>query len=220
MTSAAFSVQGTGIFVETVGTPGVAEPVSAATQASPGVFTSAGHALLDGMKVAASTFVGMTQLNGNEYYVNTATTNTFTLLDLDGEPVNTTGFGAYVSGGTFTPVGYAQMCEGKTFNFADGTNTEIDTTTLCSVAKEYLVGLPDSGEFSIEMNMVPFDEAIVELRAAKLDLVDRNIRLSFPNGNVATFRAFIKSVPFQGGVDDTLKGSVAMKITGPVIWIA
>jgi hypothetical protein len=219
MTSAAFSVQGTGIFVEIAGENGATATISGATAANPGVITATDHDILDGMKITITGVVGMTELNGNTYYVNEATDDTFTLLTLDGQVVNTTGFTAYTSGGTATPVEYAQMCEGKTFNFADGKNSEIDTTTICSVAKEYLIGIPDSGEFSIEMNMVPFDDAIVELRAAKLDLAARNIRLSFPNGNVATFRAFIKSVPFQGGVDEALKGSVDMKITGPMIWI-
>ena len=42
----------------------------------------------------------MTQLNGNYYIVAGATTNTYTLTDLNGNAIDTTAFTAYVSGGT------------------------------------------------------------------------------------------------------------------------
>jgi hypothetical protein len=43
---------------------------------------------------------GMTQLNGNYYQVTSATGSTITLADLFGNPVDSTAFGTYTSGGT------------------------------------------------------------------------------------------------------------------------
>ena len=73
--------------------------ITAITQANPGVVTSAAHGFSNGDWVFISGVVGMTQLNGNTYIVAGAAANTFTLTDLFGNAVNTTGFGAYVSGG-------------------------------------------------------------------------------------------------------------------------
>lgn len=77
-----------------------AKNITAITQANPGVVTSNAHGYVNGDWVYISNVVGMTQLNGNTYVVAGAAANTFTLTDLFGNVVNTTGFGAYVSGGT------------------------------------------------------------------------------------------------------------------------
>src|SRR6266404_2279794 len=74
--------------------------ITAITQANPGVVTSAAHGFSNGDWVFISNVVGMTQLNGNTYIVAGATANTFTLTDLFGNAINTSTFGAYVSGGT------------------------------------------------------------------------------------------------------------------------
>jgi hypothetical protein len=81
----------------------VLEPVTTITsisQASPGVVVDAGHGYTNGDLVYLSGIVGMTQLNQRYATVASVTTNTYTLVDMYGVPINTTGYGAYVSGGT------------------------------------------------------------------------------------------------------------------------
>jgi hypothetical protein len=70
--------------------------ITGVTQANPAVVTiGAGHAFVPGQQVTISGVVGMTQLNGNTYTVGAVTATT---LQLSG--VDSTGFGAYVSGGS------------------------------------------------------------------------------------------------------------------------
>lgn len=76
--------------------------ITGVTQANPGVVTSAAHGLPNGTRVTITGVVGMTQLNGNQYLVANAATNTFTLTTLTGVAVDTTAFTAYSSGGTAT----------------------------------------------------------------------------------------------------------------------
>ena len=71
------------------------------------MITSNGHGLNNGNKIVISGVVGMTQLNTNTYYVQNATTNTFSLSS-NADPTATTnvdgsGFTAYGSAGTITP---------------------------------------------------------------------------------------------------------------------
>src|SRR6266481_5578318 len=73
--------------------------ITAITQANPGVITSNAHGYGNTDWIFISGVVGMTQLNGNYYIVTNVTANTYTLLDLFGFPVDTTAFGAYISGG-------------------------------------------------------------------------------------------------------------------------
>ena len=74
--------------------------ITAITQASPGVFTSASHGYSNGDWVYIAGVGGMTNFNGLTWIIQNATTNTYTLTDLFGNAINTTLFNAYTSGGT------------------------------------------------------------------------------------------------------------------------
>ena len=78
--------------------------ITGITQANPGVITSNSHGFSDGDEIFVDAIVGMTELNGRNYRVDNATTNTFTLTDLFGNDIDTTGFTAYSSAGTATEI--------------------------------------------------------------------------------------------------------------------
>jgi hypothetical protein len=79
---------------------GSAKTITAVTKANPGVITSNSHGFSDGDEIYIENVGGMTELNGRNYIVANATTNTFTLKDLFGVNINTTSFTTYTSGGT------------------------------------------------------------------------------------------------------------------------
>lgn len=72
-----------------------------ATQANPGVFGVIGTPYANGDWVFASGFGGMVELNGRTFIVESATSGSFTLTDLQGVAVNTTTYPAYTGGGVF-----------------------------------------------------------------------------------------------------------------------
>lgn len=73
-----------------------AATITNVTQGSPAVVTtSAAHTFVTGEQVTITGVVGMTELNGNTYTITVTGGSTFSL---DG--VDSTGFGAYVSGGS------------------------------------------------------------------------------------------------------------------------
>lgn len=84
---------------------GVSKVITLATQTNPVVITTnTAHDYTEGTPVTIVDVVGMTDLNGNEYFANVLTSNTLALYtdedlatSLDG-----TGFGAYTSGGVVT----------------------------------------------------------------------------------------------------------------------
>jgi hypothetical protein len=75
--------------------------LSAATRANPGTFTTtAAHGLLVNDPVSISSVVGMTQVNGLAgLTINTVPTTTTFTLALNGIPLDTSGYTAYISGG-------------------------------------------------------------------------------------------------------------------------
>jgi hypothetical protein len=74
--------------------------ITAITQANPGVFTSVAHGFSNGQELAIAGVLGMVQLNNQNFFVANVTANTYELTYRDGTPVDTTAFGAYISGGT------------------------------------------------------------------------------------------------------------------------
>lgn len=78
--------------------------VTGATAANPGVITAVAHGFSNLDEVVISGVVGMPRLNGRNFLVWGATANTFQLRSLDGPMVDTSTYGAYVSGGTVARV--------------------------------------------------------------------------------------------------------------------
>lgn len=76
----------------------ISASISAITQANPGVVTTGAHGLTTGDVIDFSGIVGMTALNTGTYTITVISPTTFSV------GVDTTGFGAYVSGGTATRV--------------------------------------------------------------------------------------------------------------------
>ena len=75
--------------------------ITGITNASPPVVTSPGHGIAAGRWVDLYNVGGMTEVNGTRFKVGAVTTNTFTLQTTTGGAVDSTGYGAYTSGGTW-----------------------------------------------------------------------------------------------------------------------
>jgi hypothetical protein len=73
--------------------------ISGASKANPCVITATSHGFSTGDTVTISNVVGMVQLNTNRYIITVVDANSFSLSDLFGNPVDSTAFGTYVSGG-------------------------------------------------------------------------------------------------------------------------
>jgi len=85
-----------------IGSGSHSEIISAVTQANPGIATTlTPHGFVDGDHVTITDVIGMTELNGNAYYldvINSTQVRLFTDSTLT-TPLDTTGFTAYVSNG-------------------------------------------------------------------------------------------------------------------------
>ena len=109
----------------------------------------------------------------------------------------------------------------QTFAGFDGEAADIDITTLASTAKEFRQGLVDFGNFSLELLRDPNDVGQNEMLTAKAGQLTKTCILTLPDDvvlNVATFSAYVKSLTISGGVDDVVKGTANLRITGTVVW--
>lgn len=211
MASTAITAQGSKFEINT-STAG-AKTLTGITQANPAVFTSAAHGLSKGDVVTLAGIVGMTQLNGVTGVVQYVSTNTFVLAGIDSSAMS-----AYSSGGTATPVAWTQIANVKTFSGFDGAAADIDVSNVQSAAKEFLMGLQDEGQFSLELDLDTTDAGQVAMLAARTAQAKKQFRLTLPNLNTATFNGYCKKVTAAGGVDQSVKRSVDIRITGAVTW--
>lgn len=84
---------------------GDAVTITGITKADPGVVTAVAHGFSDGDQVKIQDVVGMTDVNNKVFTVHSPATDTFSLRDkLDTTDWDTTGYDAYVSGGTVEKV--------------------------------------------------------------------------------------------------------------------
>ncbi len=209
MPSNAILSQQTRFLIQKLGTNGTAKTITAITAAKPAVVTSTAHGLATGDVVTLAAIVGMTQLNGQQFMVKVTAANTFELVGSDA-----TGYTTYTSGGTATPFTFVESNEHKSYSASPGQASDIDKTTMISTAKEFGVGLSDTGTFDVELNYVEADLAQIEMKLGLLDSSERWFKIIKRNLAHTGFRGSVRSLSESGAVDGIFTGSLSIRISG------
>jgi hypothetical protein len=211
MPSTAISAQGS---ILQIGTgSGGAKTITAAAIGYPTIFTSTAHGLSNGDVVAIAALVGtISAMNGSSFTVKDVTANTFCV------EYNSLTL-VYTSGGTATPTTWSAVGNLKSFSGFDGQASELDKTSLSSTAKEFMLGLVDFGQFSVDLDYDFTDVGQAALLAAQAAGTLKTFKLTLPDTHTASFSAYVKRLPAAGGVDQIVKRSGAtLRITGTVTW--
>ena len=101
----------------------------------------------------------------------------------------------------------------------DSSKSEIKATDLDSTAEEFLGGLADFGRMTVEL----YYRGTLSLHAAlRTDFANpitpvRNWRLLFVDGKRWDFAASVFSFPMNIQPNDTVKVSMVLRLTGPVV---
>src|SRR5690606_36456588 len=78
-------------------------------------------------------------------------------------------------------------CIGREITYDGGTADEIEVTTICSTAKEFRLGLADSGTMTVTGHWVQGHPAHTAIRMAAADKQARLLQVTFEDGS--TFSA-------------------------------
>ncbi len=212
MTSTAISAQGSTLQVS--GSTGGAKTVSAVAVGFPTILTSAGHNLLNGDVLTLAGFSGADAalLNGQQVVIRNRTANTFA-IDID-----TTGKTITTGSATATPQQWQVVGNFKSYNGFDGKASDIDITNLGSAAREFLMGVPDSGAFTFEIDQDNTDAGQLKLYLAYTGQQLKQFKLTLPNGNTCTWFAYVVTWPSSGGVNQTVKRTIQLLISGAFTW--
>lgn len=106
-------------------------------------------------------------------------------------------------------------CIGREIQYQGGTATEIDVTTFCSTAKEFRLGLEDSGTMSVTGHWLIGNPAHDVIRAAASDKLTRLIVVTFEDGSVFKCLAFVAQRSWTAAVDGVVTASYSFRLTGP-----
>ena len=95
---------------------------------------------------------------------------------------------------------------------------KIQVTTLDSTAAEYIVGVPDYGDLTFNLN---FDAADGQQMAMIADMdagTKRNYKIILPNSQSTTnaFSAFVTKLDKTSGINKQVTASITLSITGAV----
>lgn len=105
----------------------------------------------------------------------------------------------------------------RSFSGPSGENPEIDVTTLSSTAKEYIGGLIDNGELTLELNFdhdnTTHQQAIADQEASPPTTTGWRITFANPTVNY-TWPAFVKSFSISGEVDGVYQASMTLRLSG------
>lgn len=112
---------------------------------------------------------------------------------------------------------YTAVANVKSFDGPSTQNPEIDVTTLASTAKEFVPGLIDFGDLSMDCNFDPenatHQQVMADMEASPPTV--SNWRITFPNPTRNyTWQAFPKSFPVSGQVDGVYSGKLTLRLSG------
>lgn len=118
---------------------------------------------------------------------------------------------------------FTNIAEVTSMNGPDEKASQIDVTSFDSTAMEYIAGLTDGGEVSFDFNFVGSDAQQAGLRT---DLRAGTVRSfkAIANDHASdpsnvTFTAIVTALSgFKAGVNQALKGSCSLKISGLPTW--
>ena len=111
-------------------------------------------------------------------------------------------------------------CIGREVSVQGGAAAEIDTTTICSTAKEFRLGLQDNGTMSVNGHWVQGHPAHEVIKAAAADKLSRGIQVVFSDGSEFRCLAFVQQRSWSAAVDGVVTASYTFRLTGATVEIA
>ena len=97
-----------------------------------------------------------------------------------------------------------------------GSAAVIDTTDFDSDAKEKAMGLPDEGQVSVGMILIPADAGQIAVRTARGTRAATKFRITLSNGTKYDFTAFVLTFERTGEQDNVVMVSANLEVTGSV----
>jgi hypothetical protein len=206
---------GRGVRVEVEATTASTKSVTAVTQATVGVATSASHAMTDGTIGYFTGVAGMVQLEGQAISVDSPAANTINL-----EGLNTTSFPAFTGSATFTPIAtWSTVGNASGYQIGGGDAADGDQTCLIDDIQQLTPGLLNAQTVTISGFSSAQSAAMQRVMQAAFDQVALTFRITLKDGQRRVFRGIPALMNEDGQVGQSLTGQFSVRITGRVLFL-
>ena len=121
-------------------------------------------------------------------------------------------------GDAASPEVFTTISEVKSIDGPGGQANEIDVTDLNSSSKEFVLGLQDEGDITLDLSYIPKDTQHALLRSRRASGDIGNFRLTFTDSPATTwtFAALVKGLSISNGVDAITAGSITLRVSGSI----
>lgn len=191
--------------------------ISAATNASPGVFTSAGHGYSNN-DIVLLEVQGMTEVNGRLFKVVSIATDTFRIADVDGtNGIDTTNYGIFTSG-TAKKVTLGTTITGvQDFAPSGGDIKTVPTTTINDTVDTEIVVGATAMSYGLTMQWDPTNVAQQAMIAAFQTRANKAFKVLWPDGAFILFYGTVGYTGAPGGSNQGVTTSPAkISMLGPL----
>lgn len=119
-----------------------------------------------------------------------------------------------------SPTSFANIGNITDFSGPGGQAAVIDISNLSSTFREKLMGLPDEGQLTFNVNWDPDNSTHQTLRSSRANRTRTEFRLTLTDATptVGTFFAYVLGLVISGGVDQAIKAALTLEIDGPIAW--
>jgi len=182
----------------------------------PTILTKSDHGLSNGDVVTLANFAGdnAADINGQVKVVMFATDDTFAVdLDTTGKTITDN-----TNQATATPKALTEIGEVVDWSGPSGSASEIDYTYLRATAKKFMMGLPDEGQWTLNINWEPTDTGQQAAIAARVARAKKSFKATYSDDSTATFDGYVMGVSSSGAVDGKVSGSITIRIDGEVTY--
>jgi hypothetical protein len=119
-----------------------------------------------------------------------------------------------------SPTSFSTIANVVDFSGPGGSAAVIDITSLQSVAKEKIMGLPDEGQLTFNINLDPDSATHTLLRNARTARQECEFRITLTDSTPTNlyFSGYVLNFSVSGAVDDVVKAAITVEIDGAVTW--
>lgn len=128
------------------------------------------------------------------------------------------GNGTVVQVSSGSPTSLVTIGNCRNVEFDTGSSAKVDMSNMSSSWKEFLLGLPDPGSLTFDVDTDFGDAGQATLRAARISRVRCDFKVILPGGTTpnASMQGFVSKFPVTTSVDNPVKTSVECFLTGPI----
>lgn len=115
-----------------------------------------------------------------------------------------------------TGLNFVSLIEVTSIDLPESNTDEVEVTHMKSPnrTKEFIAGLIDPGECSVETNWIQGNATDVELNALKVSGEKRAMKITFEGGATWEFTGYVKGYKPATPIGDEMKATASIRVTG------